>query len=412
MTRNKIVFAPETAHGSFGSAPTVLLLSDPAAPGMLNASVFEQAGLTTFVARDLDSAARLLNQSKPNMVFAQLSLSGQPTRSLIEQAGSRKPKPKIVIVATNDEINAAAEAMRAGADDCLFWPFSERRLTNTIASALGTRAVPGPASATAQALPDPSGPPMQPTFNELQSVSLRMRAVLDHIDALAHSDVPVALAGPPGSGKALLARRLHRKSPRARAPFVQIDCAALPPDGIEAALFGPQGAFARALRGTLYLENPSHCPPSTQQALLRQLDAHSGEIDVRPFTGMTSLPTDAASASPLVRRFCVAPVLVPGLRDRREDIRPLAEALARDTSPTTAFNPDALVWLSAQDWPGNLNQLRDVTLAACRRTPGPRITKTAVQAAYGDHATSQPDTETAPEVAGLLGKPSKRSRKS
>lgn len=392
-----------------GPEPTALVVQTGAGH-MLPPSAFSDAGMVVKQAEDFETAAELLAEGPPRLLVAELSIGGKSAQPLVEKAAAVDPRPVIVIVATNDQINAAAEAMRAGADDCLFWPFSEQRLANTISMAQEAWGLPQTGGTAARAV---SAPAIE-TIG-LIGPSARMGAVLRHVGLLAASDISVLLTGGEGCGKAQVARYLHEKSPRASAPFVRIDCATLTAKEGAGALFGAGGAFSRAAQGTLYFENLDVCGPDVQAALahhLEALHARKGPTQAAPrLVSGAGVPVqdlvERAGFSPaLFAWLCEAPVGVPALAERREDIAALAARMAKDAAraegaPIKDIEPNALAWLEGMDWPGNLAQLAQVIAAALADEPGPQISQQALITAY----RAQPARKSADyRLARLVGK--------
>ncbi len=219
--------------------------------------------------------------------------------------------------------------------------------------------------------------------------SMAMKAIVRTIEKVAPSDLSILLTGESGTGKEVIADLIHNLSPRSKGPLIKINCAALPRELIESELFGSvkgaftganmdrEGLFKQAEGGTLLLDEISEMPIDTQSKLLRVLQ----EKEVRPVGGRTSYKSDCriiASTNRQVEeavksgklrddlryRICATSVHLPPLRERREDITPLASAfLKRYGSQAgreiTGFTPEAADALRAFDWPGNIRQLQN-----------------------------------------------------
>src|SRR5213078_482471 len=216
-----------------------------------------------------------------------------------------------------------------------------------------------------------------------------MKAVMRTIERIAPSDVSILITGESGTGKEVVADLIHTLSTRSKGPFIKINCAALPRELIESELFGSvkgaftgsqgdrEGLFRQAESGTLLLDELSEMPIDTQSKLLRVLQ----EKEVRPVGGRTSYKIDCriiASTNrtvdeaikegklreDLYYRISAITIALPPLRERREDILPLARAFlkrfaAQANRPLTDFTPEASDRLRKHDWPGNVRQLQN-----------------------------------------------------
>jgi DNA-binding NtrC family response regulator len=212
-----------------------------------------------------------------------------------------------------------------------------------------------------------------------------MQEVFSVIRQVGPTSAPVLICGESGTGKELVAREIHKCSPRADGPFVAINAAALPETLIESELFGHEkgaftgaversaGCFEQAHGGTLFLDEIGEMPPSTQPKLLRVLEDHR----VRRLGGKSEIPVDvrvvAASSHPvethlreeLYYRLSVFQIMLPPLRERREDIPPIAEAMIeilnkKHGTRVAGFESAVLDLFQGHDWPGNVRELRNV----------------------------------------------------
>ncbi|MEM9071114.1 MAG: sigma 54-interacting transcriptional regulator [Myxococcota bacterium] len=235
-------------------------------------------------------------------------------------------------------------------------------------------------------------------FGDLVGRSLVMREVFAVLELAAASDVTVLLEGETGTGKELAARALHQESERHRGPFVAIDCSALPENLIESELFGHQkgaftgatsarkGAFQRASRGTLFLDELGSVPLKVQARLLRALEERRVrpvgadrelEVDVRVVAAsrddLDARVADGRFRSDLFYRLAVLRVRLPPLRQRREDIAILVAAiLAQRGIEVEELGGPTLDSLVAHDWPGNVRELRNIVERAIALSPGAR----------------------------------------
>jgi DNA-binding NtrC family response regulator len=230
------------------------------------------------------------------------------------------------------------------------------------------------------------------SYEGMFSLDPGMRQVFDLIDRLAPSDLPASILGETGTGKELVARALHARSPRCDGPFIPVNCAAIPESLMESELFGHEkgafsgaerqrkGAFEEADQGTLFLDEIGEMPLDLQSKLLRALE--SGEVkrvgSSRPIHVSVRIVSathrDLAAQvragqfrEDLFYRLCVIPVAVPPLRRRQGDVRALAQRFLDAAAPRglqLRWSEEALQRLESYDWPGNVRQLRNVVQRA------------------------------------------------
>jgi DNA-binding NtrC family response regulator len=230
------------------------------------------------------------------------------------------------------------------------------------------------------------------SYEGLFSLDPGMRQVFDLIDRLAPAELPAVVLGETGTGKELVARALHARSPRCDGPFIPVNCAAIPESLMESELFGHEkgafsgaerqrkGAFEEADQGTLFLDEIGEMPLDLQAKLLRALE--SGEVkrvgSSRPIQVSVrvvsathrDLPAQVRAGKfreDLFFRLCVIPVTVPPLRARQGDVRALAQRFLDAAAPRglqLRWSEEALRRLEAYDWPGNVRQLRNVVQRA------------------------------------------------
>jgi DNA-binding NtrC family response regulator len=240
-------------------------------------------------------------------------------------------------------------------------------------------------------------PPSQSRrFGELVAQSLAMREVFAVLERAAQADVTVLVEGATGTGKELVARGLHDESARRKGPFVALDCGALPAGLMESELFGHkrgaftgamqdrQGAFVRAHRGTLFLDELSAIPADAQSRLLRALetrrirpvgDDREVEVDVRVVAAadgtLERRMAEGSFRADLFYRLAVVHLRLPSLAERREDIALIVEEVLRrrgvEVGPVRGENLDRLM---AHPWPGNVRELRNVLDRALALAPG------------------------------------------
>jgi two-component system nitrogen regulation response regulator NtrX len=244
---------------------------------------------------------------------------------------------------------------------------------------------------------------------EIVGRSFAIRSVIDKIDKVGGTPARVLITGENGTGKELVARAIHRNSPRAGKPFVEVNCAAIPSELIESELFGHMkgsftgavadraGKFEQADGGTLFLDEIGDMSVNAQAKVLRVLQdgvvtriggAKPIKVDVRVLSATNkNLEEEIAGArfrEDLFYRLNVVPIHIPPLRERREDIPLLASHFVRTLSeregvPPRVLDPSAVEVLATMDWPGNVRELRNTLERLLILSSGPRITVTDVE---------------------------------
>jgi len=340
---------------------------------------FDEANVQVRRVRGLDAAEAAFAQGLPEIVFLPVAVDGRSARGLLERMRAARLQPVVVVIASNDQINAAAEALRSGAFDCLFRPFSDRRLAKTLAAVIAAlpaarRPVPRPErgrpacdnrSAQRPAPAPASRAATLPAPDRLIFNSPEMRAVFGQVDAVAQTDAPAFIVGALGTGKGIVARCLHEHSRRAGGAFVTVKCAALTPERAESAL-------ARAAGGTLFLAEIRDLDRDVQPRLLRLIEADRADGDgpgPRLVTSTRHDPRELVRSgrlrAELFYRLHVAPITLPPLSARSGDIAAIAteklgEFARAEGRGFTGFSDEALVLLRGYDWPGNVRELINV----------------------------------------------------
>ncbi|MES2753953.1 MAG: sigma-54 dependent transcriptional regulator [Pseudomonadota bacterium] len=353
---------------------SVLIVDDDAAIRTVVAEALRRDGHRVLTAASLAECDRLLAADRPDVLISDVVLPDGDGLDHLAVLGADAP-PTIVLSARNT-LTTAVRATEAGAFEYLPKPFDLSDLSRAVRAALeGRGGGAEPIDEADRALP-------------LIGRSPAMQAVYRTIARVVGNDLTVLISGESGTGKELVARAIHDLGPRAAAPFVAINMAAIPRDLIEAELFGHErgaftgatarnpGRFEQAAGGTLFLDEIGDMPREAQTRLLRVLQ--SGEYsavggsklqraDVRVVAATNrdpaALVASGAFREDLFYRLNVVPIVLPPLRERREDIALLArhflDRAVADGLPARQADPAAVAALVAYDWPGNVRELEN-----------------------------------------------------
>ncbi len=361
---------------------TILLVEDDPSGRELGQYNLRQGGYRVDTAEDGARALEVFAPARHQLVVTDLRMPGASGMEVLEHVRRQAPEIPVVVITAHGSVEAAVQAMRAGAHDFIEKPFSRDVLLLTVERALEHRRL----RLENRALRRKSAG----VEREIIFASPAMAALLDQVDRVARSDAAVLLGGESGTGKELIARRLHAHSARGDGPFVAVSCAAIPSELLESELFGHergaftgasrarQGRFRRADGGTLLLDEIGELPAALQGKLLRVLQEKAVDVlgadtaeavDVR-VVAATNQPLDEMVAAgdfreDLYYRLNVVALQVPPLRERPEDLEPLARHfVAGAAGHRELFLPDAVVKaIAARPWPGNVRELEN----ACER---------------------------------------------
>jgi DNA-binding NtrC family response regulator len=361
----------------------ILVVDDQADLRQLIRMLLEQGGYEVAETGDSTGLKAAFNSPAPDVVLLDLKLPDADGLELLPLLKRQWPEVEVIVLTGHATYEAAVEAIKRGAFHFQQKPIDNKGLLNLVEKALERKLLSEEASSLREAVSAMSGG-ASPVFQ-----SPAMKAIMRTIERVAPSDVSVLVTGESGTGKEVVADLIHTLSRRNKGPCIKINCAALPRELIESELFGSvkgsftgaigdrEGLFRQAEGGTLLLDELSEMPTDTQSKLLRVLQ----EKEVRPVGGRTSYKTDCrilASTNRKVEealkegklredlfyRISAITLHLPPLRERREDILPLANAfLKRYASQAnrvlSEFTPTAQELLRKYDWPGNVRQLQN-----------------------------------------------------
>lgn len=389
----------------------ILLIDDDADLRLSTQQSLDLAGFDVAALEHADDALSLVSFGFGGIVVSDIRMPGMDGMSLMTQIHGIDREIPVILITGHGDVQLAVRAMREGAHDFIEKPFSGQQLAETCARALDYRRLVLENRVLRAAAGQSDDLEQRLIGRSPAMIDLRRR-----LRTIGPSETDVLIVGETGTGKEVVARALHDLSPRARKPFIAIDCAALPETQIESELFGHEaGAFPGALRarygrfehargGTVLLDDIGSMPFGAQGRLLRVIQERTiqplGANEARPLdlrfiaTSRTPLEPEVAAGrfrADLLYRLNVVTLTVPRLSERREDIpilfaRLLAEAAQRHRVDPAPPSPQVLSRIMARDWPGNVRELRN---AADRHALG--IGLDPVQG--GDAPAPQPDSE-------------------
>jgi two-component system response regulator GlrR len=375
----------------------VLLVDDDKDLLQLIAMRLTAAGYAVTAVESGEAALAALAVSRPQVVVTDLRMQGMDGMALFDAIHRDSPSLPVLILTAHGTIPEAVMATRRGVFSFLTKPFEPKVLLDTVADAMR--------------LSSPTLGDMEEWRAELITRSSAMEDLLAQARRVAASDASVCLYGASGTGKELMARAIHRASPRGEAPFVAVNCGAIPEGLLESELFGHKkgsftgavadrrGLFQAAQGGTLFLDEIGDMPLPLQVKLLRALEERkvrpvgsheSHDIDVRVIAAThRKLEERIASGEfreDLYYRLNVVKLYIPTLAERREDIPLLANHFLgrlaeRYRKGRLALAPEAMQLLVSAPWPGNVRQLLNVIEQAVALAPTEVIPESLVRQA-------------------------------
>ncbi len=342
----------------------------------------ETRGYEVMVASNLADARLKLKQGIGDIVLLDIYLPDGNGLTLLNETINMAIRPSVIVVTGNGDIEMAVEAMKSGATDFLPKPISFIQLDKTLQRAADNVSLRRELAFYRQA--------QLRNIDFIIGKSPIMRRLYEQAQRAASASVSVLITGETGTGKSLLAKAMHKMSPRANKPFMAIDCGAVPPSVFESELFGhEQGAFTTAEKrklglmetadgGIVFLDEISSMVVETQSKLLRALDEHSfrrlgGNVEIKVDVqiiaasnrNLKKMIGEGAFRSDLYYRLKVVDLEVPPLREHKEDIPELVGFFIRKYNPHRGTNiqnvtPRAMEVLMKHDWPGNIRELNNV----------------------------------------------------
>src|SRR6476660_3763026 len=357
-----------------------LLLVDDDANTLASLSrAFRLAGHEATVCDNANRAVELLRSEKFDLIFSDVVMPGKSGLEFLEEIKNAGVKAPVILISGQANIEMAVRATKLGALDFLEKPLSTDKLLVTVENALRLTRL------------EDENRELKRRLGKRQLVGSgpAMKKLIAQIDRVAGSETRVCILGETGTGKELVARAIHEKSPRHENAFVTLNCAAVPAELIESELFGHEkgaftgaagrhlGKFEQAEGGTLFLDEIGDMPVTMQAKLLRVLE--EGEVErvggdkpikvnvrvvVATHRNLEQLVEQNTFRRDLFHRIYVFPLMLPPLRERGEDFTDLVAHFARQVAAQNGwrakeFSPEAIAALQRYGWPGNVRELRN-----------------------------------------------------
>ncbi|HKD47313.1 MAG TPA: sigma-54 dependent transcriptional regulator [Rhizomicrobium sp.] len=379
-------------------AQTILVVDDDPVQRRLLETVISHSGMAVVTAPGGQPALDLVRGPRGDeisLILLDLVMPDMDGLEVLAKLRPTHPDLPVIVFTARGGIEAAVQAMRAGANDFLVKPASPERLNVSIRNQLKIGTLSGEVKQLKKKADN------RLTFDDLIAASPEMRQVVKLGSRAAQSDIPILIEGESGCGKELIARAIQGTSARAGKPFVTVNCGAIPENLIESLLFGHEkgsftgasdkhlGKFQEADGGTLFLDEIGELRLDMQVKLLRALQ--EGEVDpvgskrpvkvdVRIISAtnrdLGEMAREGSFRKDLYYRLNVFPILVPPLRERALDLAPLAKHFiarfaAEEHKSVTGLSPEAAQLIERFSWPGNVRQLENTIFRAVVLCDGP-----------------------------------------
>jgi DNA-binding NtrC family response regulator len=365
-------------------AERVLIVEDEDATRVGLAELVRTWGFVTDSAPNGEEALKLVTTFRPSIIVTDMVMPRMDGLALLKSLKDEAEQLKVIMLTAQGSVETAVEALKNGATDYLTKPVDTQKLKLMLQGIAELNAQKRENEALRRQLKD------QGSFGRIVGNSPKMRKIYQVIEQAAPTPASVLIIGESGTGKELVAQMIHQLSARAQALFVAINCAAIPETLLESEIFGHErgaftgatdrraGCFELADQGTLFLDEIAEMVPVTQVKLLRVLQERKfrrlggrveQEVDVRVIAATNMNPIDAIRdgklRDDLYYRLNVFTIELPPLRDRKEDLPLITQALidefnTRDRRNVKAVAPEAMRMMELYDWPGNVRELRNV----------------------------------------------------
>ncbi len=364
------------------SGTQVLIVDDDQDISLMLAALMKKEGLTHMVANNGEAALKMVPAAMPGMMLVDVMMPGIDGMEVLKRVKEIEPNLPVVLITAYADIPASVAAMRAGAFDYLPKPFDHSEVIRVVRTALAARERRRRAATDVISADN--------SLRVMMGPSDAVSHIIRDVNRVAQSDFSVIIQGETGSGKELVARSIFELSPRSNAPFIPLDCGAIPETLIESELFGYQkgaftgattpkaGKFEAAQGGTLFLDEIANLPWGAQAKLLRVIQEKAVmrlgatqpvKIDVRLITAsnrpLQGLAESGQMRDDLFFRLNEFIITIPPLRERKDDIPYLAKRFLDITNKelrknVQRFSEYSIEALLSYNWPGNVRQLRSI----------------------------------------------------
>ncbi|HVA40252.1 MAG TPA: sigma-54 dependent transcriptional regulator, partial [Candidatus Binataceae bacterium] len=426
----------ETAAPIAPAAATVLIADDDPAIRLVLRHRLEAEGYAVEEAADSAAALDNLRSNRFDVAILDIIMPGAGGLEVLSAAKAQEIRTLVIVVTAASTMNNAIEAMKRGAHDYLTKPFANLDL---VAAAVARAIEVAAQAADLDRLKNEVG--RQLVGGEIIGRGAAMQEVYKLVGRVVTNDATVLLSGESGTGKELVARAIHFKSARWRAPFVAVNCSAIPQGLLESELFGHErgsftganerraGKFEMAEGGTIFLDEIGDLPLELQPKLLRVLQEREfnrvGGVETLKLKArviaatnqdLQNLVAARKFREDLFFRLRVIPIQMPALRERRDDIPELTDyfvgKVVREMGArVSAISPEARAKLRAHEWPGNVRELENTVMRAALLAPGNTIREGDIELARGaascgapaDSAPSGDSATLANIIAGRIG---------
>ncbi len=407
---------------------TILIVDDEKNYPLILSAVLEEEGYETLTANSADQALKLLRECDVDLVLTDMKMPGTDGMDLLEHVKAKDPELPVIMMTAYGTVEKAVEAMQKGAYNFILKPFENESLVVYVQKAVRTYRMVKENRQLRDAVEN------QYRFGNIIGKSKPMQETFETIRKIAPSSATVLVEGENGTGKELVAKAIHFNSPRRDKPFVAVNCSALSENLLESELFGHEkGAFTGAVSmkkgrfeladsGTLFLDEIGELPPNLQVKLLRVLQERTFErvggvkpitVDIRVIAATNKqLKAEVERGNfreDLFYRLNVLYILLPPLRERLEDIRPLVEHFIKkyaaerkpDVPAIKGLDQEAERLLYEYSWPGNVRELENVIERALILCPGDTIRVSDLPRLFKDNVYNTLHLEGVPANATL-----------